>query len=172
MKRLLLLIGFVSQTVGVLSAQTYPSADISRASNAAYFNYTRVGDVAVTVNIWGTIRYPGRYELTKGSDLGDAVSLAGGPADIGDRPKEYARSISVTLSRQGINGRQVIFQSDLSQIVESKTSLPVLQDDDVLYVNTVTTSKTDITRILLPAMNLVATTLLIVWRIIDIRRTN
>lgn len=168
MKKTLLTIGLAVLFVEGLWAQQTPIYDYSRASNAAYFNYTRTGDVSVIVNIWGTIRFAGRYELTRGSNLGDAVSLAGGPSDTGQRPDEFDRIITVTLSRQGISGREVVFQSELSQIVESKADLPVLVDDDVLYINTVSTSKPNFRNIYLPAMNLVATGLLIVLRIVDI----
>jgi protein involved in polysaccharide export with SLBB domain len=170
MKRLLLATGLVVMVGSAAVAQQTAVFDYSRASNAAYFNYTRTGDVSVIVNIWGTIRFPGRYELTRGSNLGDAVSLAGGPSDSGQRPDEYERTITVTLSRRGIEGREVVFQSELSQIVESKADLPVLLDDDVLYINTLSTSKSSFRNVYFPAMNLVATGLLIVLRIVDISR--
>lgn len=170
MSRILLTIGLFVAAASQLSAQTVSAFDFSRPSAAAYYNYTRTGDVSVIVNIWGTIRFPGRYELTKGSNLGDAVSLAGGPSDTGERPDEFDRVITVTLSRQGINGREVIFQSELSQIVESKVGLPVLLDDDVLYINTVSTSKATFRNVYLPAANLLATGLLIVLRIVDLSR--
>ncbi len=171
MKRVLFATFVLLATVAATAtAQTNALFDYSRASNAAYFNYTRTGDVSVIVNIWGTIRYAGRYELTKGSDLGDAVSLAGGPSDTGQRPDEFDRTITVTLSRQGISGREVIFQSELSQIVESKANLPELLDDDVIYINTLSRNRPNFRNVILPAMNLVATSLLIVLRIVDISR--
>jgi len=171
MKKILLAVGFAVMIFEGLSAQSPTTVlDYSRASNAAFFNYTRTGDVSVIVNIWGTIRFPGRYELTRGSNLGDAISLAGGPADTGERPDEFDRIITVSLSRKGIAGREVIFQSELSQIVESSVSLPTLLDDDVLYINTVSTSKANFRNIYLPAMNLVATGLLIVLRIAEFYR--
>ncbi|MGA7306509.1 MAG: hypothetical protein WBW88_16650 [Rhodothermales bacterium] len=170
MKKTVLTIGLLVAAVSQLSAQTASAFDFSRPSAAAYYNYTRTGDVSVVVNIWGTIRFPGRYELTKGSNLGDAVSLAGGPSDTGERPNEYDRVITVTLSRQGINGREVIFQSELSQIVESKVGLPALLDDDVLYINTVSNMKPNWRNAYLPAANLLATSLLIVLRVVDLSR--
>ncbi|HUF10137.1 MAG TPA: SLBB domain-containing protein [Rhodothermales bacterium] len=169
MKKILLAVGFAVVIFEGLSAQA-TVLDYSRASNAAYFNYTRTGDVSVIVNIWGTIRHPGRYELTRGSNLGDAISLAGGPSDTGERPDEFDRIITVSLSRKGITGREVIFQSELSQIVESNMSLPALLDDDVLYINTVSTSKPNFRSVYLPAMNLVATGLLIILRIAEFYR--
>lgn len=168
MKRTLLTIGFAMLVWHVAPAQTLSSYDFSRASNAAYFNYTRTGDVSVIVNMWGTLRHPGRYELTRGSTLGDAISLGGGPSDAGERPDEFERAISVTLSRRGITGREVIFQSELSQIVASKVDLPVLLDDDVIYINTISKSKPSFRNTYLPAMNLLATGLLIALRIVDI----
>lgn len=168
MKKTLLTVGLVALAVSSISAQGISQFEISRPSNAAYFKYTRTGDVSVIVNIWGTIRYPGRYELTRGSNLGDAVSLAGGPSDTGEHPNEFDRIITVTLSRQGINGREVIFQSELSQIVESTSPLPVLTDDDVLYINTISATKFNYRNLILPAANLLATGLLIVLRILDL----
>ena len=169
MNRTLLTIGAVVLSINFAYGQGLSNMDLlSRASNAAYFNYTRPGDVSVIVNMWGTVRFPGRYELTKGSDLGDAVSLGGGPSDSGERPDDYSRVITVTLSRQGITGREVIFQSELSQIVESKVNLPTLTDDDVIYINTVSHTKANFRSLYLPAMNLLATALLVVLRIVDI----
>ena len=158
-------------TVGPLFAQI--GIDPSRMSNpgsAAYFKYTQAGDVAVVVNIWGTIRFAGRYELKRGSTLGDAVSLAGGPQERGIQIGVTDRAITVTLSRQRLEKREIVFQSELSSILESESPLPVLKEGDVIYINTITEPQPSFQSLFLPALNLIATGLLIVLRIVDLSR--
>jgi hypothetical protein len=154
---------------GPLLAQV--SIDPTRASgigSAAYYKYTLPGDVAVVANVWGTIRFPGRYELKRGSTLGDAVSLAGGPQERGIAIGQVDRAITVTVSRERLNGREIIFQSELSSVLESESPLPVLHDGDVIYINTITEVQPSFQSLFLPALNLIATGLLIVLRIIDL----
>ncbi len=140
----------------------------SAPGRAAFFKYTVPGDVAVTVNIWGTIRHPGRYELKRGSDLADAVSLAGGPEERGIAIGVTQRAITITLSRQSLSRREIVFQSELSSIIESDDVLPTLVDGDVIYINTITEQQPNFQNLFLPALNLVATSLLIVLRIVDL----
>ena len=147
------------------------SVDPSRTSNvasAAYYKYTLPGDVPVIINMWGTIRFAGRYELKRGSTLGDAVSLAGGPEERGISIGEIDRAITVTLSRQNLDRREIIFQSELSSVLESESPLPVLHEGDVVYINTLTERQPNFQTLILPALNLVATGLLIVLRVIDL----
>ena len=138
--------------------------------SAAYFKYTQPGDVPVIVNIWGTIRFAGRFELKRGATLGDAVSLAGGPEESGIQVGVTDRAITVTLSRQRLDSREIVFQSELSSVLESESDMPVLLDGDVVYINTITESRPSFQTLFLPALNLVATGLLIVLRIVELGR--
>lgn len=170
MKRILLglLLGLCA--AGPLFAQITDLSNTSRFGSAAYYKYTVPGDVPVIINIWGTIRFAGRYELKRGSTLADAVSLAGGPEERGIEVGVRDRAITVTLSRQRIEKREIIFQSELSSVLESESPLPVLQDGDVVYINTLTEQQPSFQTLFLPALNLVATGLLIVLRIVDLSR--
>lgn len=169
MKRIVLGLSLSLCTIGPLFAQI--SVDPTRSSNlgsAAYYKYTLPGDVAVIVNIWGTVRFAGRYELKRGSTLGDAVSLAGGPQERGIEVGVRDRAITVTLSRQRFDRREIVFQSELSSVLESQSVLPVLSEGDIIYINTLTEQQPNFQNLVLPALNLIATSLLIVLRVIDL----
>jgi hypothetical protein len=148
---------------------TDPSA-YSRAAAAAFYKFTQPGDVPVTINMWGTIRFPGKYELKRGSNVGEAVSLAGGPQERGIDIGRIDRAITVTLSRERLDRREIVFQAELSSVLESESPLPVLREGDVVYVNTITEQQPNFQTLILPALNLVATGLLIVLRVVDLSR--
>ena len=162
---LLLVFCTVAPLFGQISANPQNASNLG---SAAYYKYTLPGDVPVVVSIWGTVRFTGRYELKRGSTLGDAVSLAGGPIERGIAVGQTDRAITVTLSRQRLDGREIVFQSELSSVLESESNLPVLNEGDVVYINTITEQQPNFQNLVLPALNLVATSLLIVLRVIDL----
>lgn len=170
MKRILLGLTLGLCITGPVFGQVIDPTITSNPGSGGYYKYTVPGDVPVIINIWGTIRFAGRYELQRGSTLGDAVSLAGGPAERGIEVGVRDRAITVTLSRQRIDRREIIFQSELSSVLESESPLPVLADGDVVYINTLTEQQPSFQTLFLPALNLVATGLLIVLRIVDLSR--
>ena len=96
------------------------------------------------------------------------MSLAGGPIERGIAVGQTDRAITVTLSRQRLDGREIVFQSELSSVLESESNLPVLNEGDVVYINTITEQQPNFQNLVLPALNLVATSLLIVLRVIDL----
>ena len=59
-------------------------------------------------------------------------------------------------------------QAELSSVLESNNPLPVLSDGDVVYINTITEPQPNFQTLFLPALNLIATGLLIVLRIVDL----
>ena len=142
--------------------------DFSRLNSAAVYKYAESGDVTVLVNVWGTVRFPGRYELRQGVHLGDLISLAGGPLDRPLDPEATERTIRIKLSRGGEQGRRIVFDSILAEIVESPESYPVLQEGDVLLIETLDYQKFRL-RDALPIANLFATLALIVVRVIELR---
>ncbi len=103
----------------------------SRSSVAAYYNFAESGDVTIIVNVWGTVRFPGLYEIPKGTKLNTLFSLAGGP-DIRERPRRNQRTIVATLSR-GEAG-QVVVETIMENDVTVLTADPELQQGDVLTV--------------------------------------
>ena len=56
-------------------------------SAASYYYVSKPGELTMQVNIWGSVRNPGRYEVPTSTDLIQLVSFAGGPnqgADMSD----------------------------------------------------------------------------------------
>ena len=49
------------------------------ASAASYYYISKPCELTMQVNIWGSIRNPGRYEIPSSTDLVQLVSFAGGP---------------------------------------------------------------------------------------------
>ena len=55
-------------------APTLPSA-----SAASYYYISKPGELTMQVNIWGSVKNPGRYEVGSSTDLIQLISFAGGP---------------------------------------------------------------------------------------------
>ncbi|MCB0720455.1 MAG: SLBB domain-containing protein [Bacteroidetes bacterium] len=104
----------------------------SRYSPAAYYNYGEQGDITVIVNVWGTVRNPGLYEVTKGTTLSTLFSLAGGPL-VGTRYKSTTRRVTLKLTR----GEERIVDFTMENQVLALEMDPVLEMGDVLTVETV-----------------------------------
>lgn len=47
--------------------------------NGAYFNFGDRNKVNIEVNIWGYVKYPGKYLVPKGTTVLDLLSYSGGP---------------------------------------------------------------------------------------------
>ena len=53
--------------------------DILGTQQGGYYNYGDKDKVNIEVNIWGFVRYPGKYLIPKGSTVMDLISYSGGP---------------------------------------------------------------------------------------------
>jgi hypothetical protein len=105
---------------GVLPAlsQLESSMGVSQsgASSAAYYYISKPGEITMSINLWGYVRNPGRYEVPISTDLIQLLSYAGGPladADLG----------SVKISR-------VVRRDDAIRIVEYTVDLKRLDKLD------------------------------------------
>jgi protein involved in polysaccharide export with SLBB domain len=119
------------------SAQTMSELDRSRYSPAAYYNYSEPGDVTILVNVWGTVRNPGLYEVPRGTTMSTLFSVAGGPS-ITPRMRHQRRTIDVKLSRNTGSQRETILHTVMDNDIIVTDQDPVLQVGDVLTVETVT----------------------------------
>ena len=88
----------------------------SGASNAAYYFISKPGEITMSINLWGYVRNPGRYEVPISTDLIQLLSYAGGPnadANLG----------TVKISR-------VVRRDDAIRIVEYTVNLERLDKLD------------------------------------------
>lgn len=95
----------------VLPAISFSQLDRQEVGNDAFLNqqggFYNYGDrdkVNIYVNVWGYVRYPGKYLIPQGSTVQDLISYSGGPnteSKLEDiilyRPKSDSLSISKDL---------------------------------------------------------------------------
>ena len=122
---------------GVLSiyAQTPEDLDRLRSGVASNYNFSEPADVTIYVSVWGTVRSPGLYEIPEQTRLSRLWSLSGGPI-VGPRQRRQDRTIRVRLFREGTSGRELIFEAEMQNEVIPMEDDPVLQEGDVLAVET------------------------------------
>jgi hypothetical protein len=110
--------------------------EATRSNIAAYYYYAEPGDLTMQVNVWGTVRYPGRYEVKNGTDLGQLLSYAGGP-QLQRRRKQDEQIITVRVSRTNDQRRQIIYETEIDSMITSSAEYPVMQEGDVITVEAV-----------------------------------
>lgn len=135
MKSFVLAAGLLLASALVVQAQPTTSPNIARSSysTAAYYRYATPEDLTIRVNVWGGVRFPGYYEVPRGTTLSTLLSLTGGPvyADrrVGDEHTlllKLTRGSQVVLSQQTVNNALVV-EADVA-----------LQEGDVVTVEGIT----------------------------------
>jgi len=111
-----------------------PSADID---GDPYINvFAAPGAATVTVNVWGAVSRPGLWRVEKGVDLIKFLSVTGlagiGQTRPGTRTKTF---VSIYRNIDGV--RREVYRSDVEDILGDGATYPVLEDDDVLGVETI-----------------------------------
>ena len=134
--RFLALLLFAGLPALTASAQSLSDFERSRYSPASYYNYSEAADVTVLVNVWGTVRNPGLYEIPQGTTLSHLLSLAGGPI-VSPRQNRQTRTIQVRLFRPDGVGRRVVFESEMENEVIAANEDPTVLEGDVITVETV-----------------------------------
>jgi len=120
-----------SQAIGQIT-----ELDRSRLNTAAYYNYTEQGDVTMQVHVWGSVRYPGLYEIPRNSTLTELISLSGGPL-FGERASRSTRNLDLRLHRYEGVERQIIFQTRMKNEIVVRDEDPILLDGDVITMEAV-----------------------------------
>ncbi len=133
MRLALLLLLVASASVPVSHAQpTSPNAMRSVYSASAYYRYATPEDLTIRVNVWGALRFPGYYEVPRGTTLSTLMSLTGGP-NYTDRRRGDERITLLRLTR----GTQVLLAQETINDVFVPQEEIVLQEGDVFTVETV-----------------------------------
>jgi hypothetical protein len=76
-KAIILLLFFAS----ISFAQLFESGTriVTGGGSSAYYFVGKTGELTITVNLWGFVRNPGRYEVPSSTDLVQLISYGGGP---------------------------------------------------------------------------------------------
>lgn len=135
-RSLFLCLLFLCTTAGMAHAQRLSELDRSRYSPAAYYNFSEPGDVTILVNVWGSVRNPGLYEIPQGTRMNTLLSIAGGPDLVTSLTARNKRFITLRLLRnQGGEHRPVIENTVEDEVVVTSQD-PVLEAGDVLILET------------------------------------
>ena len=114
---------------------------------AVNYIFTKRGDLPMMVSMWGSVRHPGRYEIPEGTNLGDALSLAGGPGvdvrgfvvgiDIYGRQQQQRGTTHIRVSRSQGGNNEVVLESKIDDLLYDDLRNFTLQDGDVVMVDQV-----------------------------------
>lgn len=119
------------------AAQELRPTDERRSNAPGYYYYVLPGERTTQATVFGTVRAPGFYEVSAGTDLAQLLALAGGPL-VGPLSTDVDRSVTLTLSRAAPDGRRdVIYRASAEEFAASAEALPVLRDGDRVEVATV-----------------------------------
>lgn len=108
------------------------SSFVRAQSNGAYYDYSDPEAVNIKVDVWGFVKYPGKYVIPVYSKLTDLLSLAGGPT-------EDAHLEDLRILKAGENNNQDIFHYDYNELmweekIQSTIKNPSIQAGDILII--------------------------------------
>lgn len=105
-------------------------------TNVSYFFFARPGQATVQVSLWGVPR-SGIYEIPDGTDLDKLLTMAGG-APIGTRQENQdPPRITIRLYRPSESREDPVLEVRLEKMLAGDVTYPILQDDDIIVVETV-----------------------------------
>jgi hypothetical protein len=89
--------------------------------NGGFYDYSDPRYVNIMVNIWGYVRFPGKYYVPEQSKLIDLISYAGGPT-----PDAFLDDIR--LYRTDENGKTIFQKFNIEQLMYGKVKDPSLEN--------------------------------------------
>jgi hypothetical protein len=134
-----------------------------------YYYFADAGEIPTRVSVWGTVRAPGTYVVRAGVDLAELLSLAGGPL-LTARPDNATRDVTVRVYRLEGNQRILAYEETLVDMIAEPGAYPVLEDEDVVEVETVESRNWTI-RDTVTVIGAVATSVIAVDRLISLARS-
>lgn len=124
----------VTAASSLLPAQSFTRMD-ETTTNTAYFFYARPGDPTIQVWVWG-VQAPGLYEIRSDVNVGQVLTMAGGPP-LQTREQRMRVNSILKVYRGGVGERALIYDARLEDVL-ARADYPPLQDGDVLVLETLT----------------------------------
>jgi len=118
---------------GRVSAQMDSNIGTSKSgsSSAAYYYISKPGEITMSINLWGHVRNPGRYEVPISTDIVQLVSYAGGPlseADLG--------AVKIARVVRGVDAiRTVEFDVNLDHLDKLDEKARRLEPGDTIFID-------------------------------------
>ena len=116
-------------------AQSFDRIDKTR-TNTAFFFFAQPGDATIQVSLWGSVPLPGIYEVPVGTNLDKLLTMAGGPTQE-LRESRTRHEINIRLFREQGSGRVMMYEAPLERMLVETQAYPVLQDFDVVTLDTI-----------------------------------
>lgn len=115
-------------------AQALGRIEQTETNVSSYYHFAERGTATVKVLVLGSVASPGIYEVSDGTDLETLLVLAkpviNPPAGSG-----IGRSrMLVQLFREQTEGRELLYEAELSDTFERRSDRPVLREGDFLMV--------------------------------------
>jgi len=124
---------FVFACAGV-HAQSYGRVEQTQSNLNSYYYLVEPGAQTIRIYVTGPVRYPGMYEVSKGSDLRKVLALCGGP-DPGRVEFTNRQRTTVRLYRGGDAEGKCVYESPLEKAVARIADAPALMEGDVITVD-------------------------------------
>jgi len=126
----LLVAGLAAPTPAQAQFTGSPQEMISQGTS--YRIFARPGEATIRVQVLGDIG-AGIYMLSPRTTLSELLALGGG-APLSDAGAQVRRIVTVRLLRGDGGTRQVVYESELRQMLREPEAYPALQDGDIVTV--------------------------------------
>jgi hypothetical protein len=123
-----------SGVLGFAHGQSYGRLEETQSNMASYYYFVQPGSPTVRVSVMGPVRYPGVYEVAKGSRLLDVLALCGGP-DPGRVEFVNKQRTTLRLFRPQASDKDPFYESLLENTLAGQTESPELLEGDVLVID-------------------------------------
>lgn len=134
--RLALLAVLAAAVAAPASGQVLRPNDVRISTAPGYFQFVLPGERTSQVTVLGTVRAPGLYLVSAGTNLGELLGLAGGPY-AGPVSNEVERKTTIRLYRVGEGGtREVLYERSDEAFARDANAYPVVLEGDVVEVVT------------------------------------
>ncbi len=127
-KLILILLLFVSSAF----AQLFESGTkiVTGGGSSAYYFVGKTGELTITVNLWGFVRNPGRYEVPSSTDLVQLISYGGGPLK-----EAKLKDVKIIRNvREDLTIVEKVIKVNVEKIIEDGEPSPILLPGDTVVV--------------------------------------
>ena len=132
MKKLVLIFSFLTITIYAQDIKIGSQENLYRPQGG-FYDFSDPRYVNIMVNIWGYVRYPGKYYVPEQSKIIDLISYAGGPipdAHLND-VRLYRTSQSGGTEFMKFNMEDLMFKE---KFITDVQNLPQLKAGDIIVI--------------------------------------
>jgi len=103
---------------------------VTGGGSSAYYFVGKTGELTITVNLWGFVRNPGRYEVPSSTDLVQLISYGGGPLK-----EAKLKDVKIIRNvREDSTIVEKVIKINVEKIIEDGEPSPILLPGDTVVV--------------------------------------